>query len=353
MPKESSIAIQLVVLNGEKYLSRCLESIANQTYNHNNIELLIWDNGSSDNTLGIIENSKIKILNLKFAKFSLIKSKENLGMWPAHEALLKNSQAPFVLVLSVDVVMDENFIANTIKVFEEDETVGAIQPKIFQFNINQTGVNNNQLLKETIDTCGFAVEKSRRIINIGHGEKDGPEYEQRSEVFAVEGACPVFRRSALEDCRISGKIIDDSYFWYGDDLDLAWRMRLFGWKEIFSPSVVAWHDRSTTKGLKKSWLDHFSRFSVRREIPIKKRRLDWRNVRFTIIKNDYIINILKDLPFIAWRELMVFGYTILFEPKVLLEIPALFRGLPKAIRWRKEIMKKAKANPSEIRKWFK
>ena len=29
----------------------------------------------------------------------------------------------------------------------------------------------------------------------------------------------------------SGKIIDDYYFWYGDDLDLAWRMRLLGWKE--------------------------------------------------------------------------------------------------------------------------
>jgi GT2 family glycosyltransferase len=189
-------------------------------------------------------------------------------------------------------------------------------------------------------------------VNIGHGEEDKEQYDNLGEIFAVEGAVPVFRKEALLSCKIMGEIADHDFFWYGDDLDLAWRMRLFGWKQVFAPNVIAWHDRQTTKTLKKSWLDYLMRVPIRRQIPIRKRRLDWRNLRWTLVKNDYIINILKDLPWIVSREIAVLGYTILFEPEVLKEIPAFFRYLPNMFRKRKEIMKKAVLSPKEIRKWI-
>ena len=199
-------------------------------------------------------------------------------------------------------------------------------------------------------------------MNIGHGEEDNGQYANSEEIFAVEGAVPIFRKEALESCKINvrssmfkvqcSEIADHDFFWYGDDLDLAWRMRLFGWKQIFAPNVIAWHDRQTTKTLKKSWLDYLMRVPVRRQIPIRKRQLDWRNLRWTLIKNDYIINILKDLPWIISREIAVLGYAILFEPGVLKEIPTFFRYLPKMLRKRKEIMKKAVFSSKKMRKWI-
>ena len=65
-----------------------------------------------------------------------------------------------------------------------------------------------------------------------------------------------------------------------------------------------------------------------------------------------MINILKDLPWIVVREIAVLGYAVLFEPGVLKEIPIFFRYLPKMLRKRKEIMKKAIVGPKEIRKWI-
>jgi hypothetical protein len=71
------------------------------------------------------------------------------------------------------------------------------------------------------------------------------------------------------------------------------------------------------------------------------------------MKNDYIINILKDLPYILWRELQVFGYTILFEPGVLKEAPTLIRGIPKMLRKRRAILSHAITTPQNIRQFFK
>jgi len=209
-----------------------------------------------------------------------------------------------------------------------------------------------------IDTVGFQIFRSRRVVNTGHGEEDRGQY-QSCEIFGVEGVVPIFRRKALEDCRIYGNIIDPDFrrgpLGYGDDFDLAWRMRLFGWKEYLSPGVLAYHDRSTTKDAapaKFFWWKHISRIGKRRTIPIEKRRLDWRNVRFTIIKNDYIINLLKDAPQLLWREIKVLGYTLLFEPRVLAEMPKFLYLLPTMLRNRRLIMKKAKVGPNEIHKWF-
>jgi len=338
------VTINLVVLNGEKYIRHFLNSLEKQTYPHDKIQLNILDNGSSDSTKTIIGNSSFTALNF-------IESKQNLGMWPGQEELLKYSDGKYIIASSVDIMLDKDFIKNFVPAMEHDARIGAIQPKIYKYDLirnTQSAIEKSNL----IDTCGFKIFRSRRVVNIGHGEEDNGQYDDLGEIFAVEGAVPVFRREAMEDIRINGEFCDHDYFWYGDDLDLAWRMRLFGWKQVFAPTVIAWHDRQTTKTLKKSWSDYLSRVPVRRQIPIKKRRLDWRNLRWTFIKNDYIINFLKDLPQILPRELTVLGYAILFEPGVLKEIPIFFRYLPKILRKRKEIMKRAVVKPKEIRKWF-
>ncbi|MEK7138556.1 MAG: glycosyltransferase [Patescibacteria group bacterium] len=377
-----TVTINLVVLNGEKYIRHCLDAILAQTYPHELVELNILDNGSSDNTVSIIENSRFQILNSRFSKLNFIKNKINLGVWPGQEELLKYTNGKYVVCLCVDVLMDKDFIKNAVEIMEKDDKIGALQPKIYKFDISSLPAYQlTSLPAEVIDTCGFQIFKSRRIINIGHGlsfaspshkatelqskasESKEFDFDKEQEIFAVEGAVPVFRKSALKSCRIQiqdsrfkipdSEIVDHDYFWYGDDLDLTWRMRLFGWKEILAPKVIAWHDRQTTKSVKKTWLDYFRRVPVRRQIPIKKRRLDWRNTRWTLIKNDYTINILKDLPWIISREIAVLGYAILFEPAVLKEIPTFFKYLPKMFRKRREIMKRAVVTPKEIRKWMK
>lgn len=366
------ISVNLVVLNGGKYIRQCLDAVLAQTYPRELVEFNILDNGSTDETKKIIGNclpagqvGKLEIGNSSFAAFNLIDSKQNLGVWPGQEELLKHTNGKYIVALCVDVMLDKDFVKNSVEALEKNEKLGALQPKIYKYDASTDFQNSKFIVPSSkiIDTAGFKIFRSRRIINIGHGEEDkGPSFAKSSEgkqfdfnkeqeIFAVEGAVPVFRTEAFKDLEILGEIVDHSYFWYGDDLDLAWRMRLFGWKQVFAPNVVAWHDRQTTKSIKKSWSDYITRVPVRKQIPIKKRRLDWRNTRWTLIKNDYIINILKDLPWIVSREIAVLGYAVLFEPTVLKEIPMFFKHLPEMLRKRREIMRRAVATTEKIRKW--
>ncbi len=359
------VTINLVVLNGEKYIRHCLDAILAQSYPHEFVEFNILDNGSSDSTKPVIENYKLKIDNSNFSIFKLVKSDKNWGMWPGQEELLKYSKGKYVLTMAVDVMLDKDFIKNAVEVMESDPKIGGLQAKIYKYEIQKLEIGNfkakvhvEELPREsppkleiggTLDTCGFAIYKSRRVINIGHGEEDKGQYDSLGEIFGVEGAAPFLRREALENLRISGEIFEHDFFWYADDLDFVWRMNLFGWKQVFAPSVIAWHDRQTTKKLKKNFSDFLS---IRRSIPLRKRQLEWKNIRFTILKNDYIINILKDLPYILKREISMFVYLLIFEPRVFWEIPNFIKLIPKMTAKRSVIMKKAVRSSKEIDKFF-
>jgi hypothetical protein len=129
-------------------------------------------------------------------------------------------------------------------------------------------------------------------------------------------------------------------------------MRLFGYKHLFAPNMLGWHDRSTTKELAGSFWDHLTRIRTRRRISIAKRRLDWSNVRFTIIKNAHTMNLLWYAPWFLAREIAVAGYTSLFEPRVFLEFSRFFRLLPRMLRRRRKIMAAATVSSSEMRSWL-
>ena len=180
--------------------------------------------------------------------------------------------------------------------------------------------------EKIIDTTGFQKFRSRRIINRGKEEIDHEQYRE-GEIFAVEGAVPVFRRKALEDCIVEGYLIDPDFsigpFGYGDDLDLAWRMKNLGWKQWYAPNVIGYHNRSTR--------------GPRSGIPLIKRQLDWCNVRFAIIKNDRWQNLLLDAIFWIPREIGVMIYVLAFEPRVFAIVPRFFRLLPKMLRRRRII----------------
>ncbi len=332
------VTINLVVLNGKKYIRHCLKAVKEQTYP--NLEVNVFDNGSTDGTKEIVLQ--------EFPQFNLIESSRNLGTWPGQEKALESSHGKYIVALSVDVLMKPTAVAKAVEVMEKDKTIGGLEAKILQYKIENDIVQKTNL----IDTIGFQIFRSRRVINLGHGEEDRGQYDQEKEIFAVEGAAPIFRKSALEELRVLGEIADREMFWYGDDLDLSWRMRLFGWKQVYSSEVVMYHDRSTTKGMSGGWKDYFLRIADRKKIPTFKKRLDWRNKRLARIKNDYWQNVLRDFLPICWREIQELGYIVLFEPRVLLEIPKLIRLLPRTLKKRQVILARAKAGPKDMAHWF-
>ncbi|HUO75309.1 MAG TPA: glycosyltransferase [Candidatus Paceibacterota bacterium] len=317
------VAVHMAVHNAHDWLPAVLDAVAVQTYP--NTSVVIWDNASDDDTAAIIS---------RYPGFKVMYGTGNIGFWAAQERMLADSDAEFILALT-DVVLDPEYIANCVHALIEDPRRGAVQGKLLRKSD-----------PDRIDALGFRLQRSRRVTILGHGEPDDGRWDHRTDIFGVEGAAPMFRRAALEDCRIDGHVIDPDYrvgpLGYGDDFDLAWRLTLLGWHQIMEPSAVGWHDRSTTVSVGHGISDHINRRSIRARIPPMTRQLDWSNVRFSILKNDYILSILRDLPMILAREAAVLGYIALFEPRTLAGCVRFARLAPTMLRRRHRIMQRAR-----------
>ncbi len=331
MQNSPLVSVSLVVRNGENYIRDCLAAVRAQTYH--NIEVVVFDNDSTDRTREIAGN--------EFPEFKLIENKKNIYVGSGWNRCIAMTKGEYFLGLCADVVLDADFVKNAVAAMERDKKIGALQAKVYR---TERGVKTN-----IIDTAGFEIFKSRRIVNRGHGEEDSGRYDQAEEIFSYEGAAPFWRREALLAAAVDGQCHDEDYVWYADDIDLGWRMRLFGWKSFYDPSVIAWHDRSTTKRLSTSPWDFIA---LRKTIPARKRMLDWRNTHFTFLKNDFFLSELKDARFFFLREIKLFIYILFFEPYTLYAIPKLIVSLPAMLKKRDYIMRHRRHTRSDMEKWF-
>jgi GT2 family glycosyltransferase len=327
------VDVLMAVHNGAAWLEDVLAGLAAQEGVR--IRLRVWDNASTDGTADLVKRLS--------PSAEVIRSEENIGFWAAMELLSTRCENE-VLVALTDVQLAPDFLARATAAFA-DPTVGAVQGKLYQL---LDGARTT-----VIDTVGFRIARTRRITIAGHGEVDHGQYDHQAEVFAVEGAAPVFRTRAFRDSAVDGHVIDPAYsggpLAYGDDLDLGWRVSLFGWRQVLVPEAIAWHDRSTTHDTASGLRSHLERIPQRRAIPREKRILDWVNVRCTIVKNDATADLLRDLPFIVVRELAVLFYMLLVEPRTLVAVPRFVRVLPHMLRQRRLVQARARA---DLRQWI-
>lgn len=345
--------MHLIVHNGEKYISKCLEALAKQTYT--NIRVRVFDNASTDSTRDLAKNM--------YPGAEIIKFNKNYILGGGFNRSLYYTKSPYVVGLSVDVLIAPDFIEKAVLAMEENKKAGVLQAKILRWDFEK-----NKKTK-IIDTTGMQIFKSRRIINRGHGEEDKEQYDTPEEIFCYEGAVPFFRREALEDAKMDKfkpfyapytdsadrarypyEYLDEDFIWYADEVDLGWRLRLLGWGSWYEPTVRAWHDRQTTHTLSGS---HKNFIKHRKTVPAFKRKLDFQNQRLTFIKNDFWVNMLLDAPWFLKRELFLFVYILIWERSSLGAYLNIVRMLPKMIKKRRIIMNKKTVSANEMREWFK
>lgn len=324
------VSINLVAYNAQAYLEACLASVSRQTYD--NIELLIIDNFSLDETAKLIRKAKEKSPSIQ-----VIFNHKNLGFSQAHNMGIEKTKGALICCLNQDIILDKDFIKQAVEVFEKEQ-VAAVQGKLLR------------LRKKVIDTTGLVMLKNRRIIARGQGQIDKGQYERKEEVFGADGAAPVYRRQALEDVKINNEYYDQDFFMYKEDVDLAWRLRLFGWQTIYQPKAIAWHDRTSGDS---AAINYFGIIKERLKINQFAKYLSFKNQRLMQIKNEQGWLLLRHLLWFLPKEIGAWIYVILFERYTWRAIRDLFRQAPFAFKKRKIIMARKKASLSQMARWFK
>jgi GT2 family glycosyltransferase len=112
-------------------------------------------------------------------------------------------------------------------------------------------------------------------------------------VFGASAGAALYRRAMLEEIGL----FDQAFFMYLEDVDLAWRAQLAGWKALYAPQAVVYHLHSATAGQGSAF----------------KRRLLGRNKLWLMAKNYPRHGLMRYLPAIVAYDAMAVAYTLLFQ----------------------------------------
>jgi hypothetical protein len=245
-------AVVILNYNGLNWLSDFLPSV--YLHSKNVADIIVIDNGSTDESNAFIEH--------EYKEIQLIKLPKNLGFAEGYNKGLENLKHEFFILLNSDVEVTPNWIEPIIEFFETDITIAAIQPKILS-QLDKEKFEYAGAAGGYIDKFGFPFCRGRVFDSI---EKDLQQYNNIKEVFWASGACLFVRAVDFFD----NNGFDSSFFAHMEEIDLCWRLKNKGKKIIFNPNSTVYHVGGGT---------------LTYDNP-KKTYLNFRNSLFMIHKND-------------------------------------------------------------------
>jgi len=318
------VSVLITTYNSASVLGACLQSVFQQDYP--GIEVIVVDNASTDGTRGVLERIGHGV--------RVTYNGENTGFAAAQNQALAQARGEWLLSLNPDVLLSPDFVSRLVAAGEADARAGAVCGKLLRWRPGEA-VERTQV----IDSTGIYFLRNLRHLDRGSDELDRGQYEQQEYVIGATGAAALYRRKMVEDVSVDGEFFDEDFFAYREDADVAWRAQWMGWRCVYVPRAVAWHVRRVTP----------ERF---RELPELINRHSIKNRFLMRAKNISLPLYLRLLGPITLRDALIFGYCLLFKPRLLSGLSVLWtrRG---AIRKKREwIQSRRRIADREMMQWF-
>jgi len=268
--KNPLVSVIIVNYNGMVYLDECLSSLLAQT--HPAIEIIFVDNGSSDGSCEYIMKN--------FPSVKIITNNENLGFAKGNNIGIKVAKGQLIATLNNDTTVTSRWVEELVGAINSDANVGMCASKmLFMKNA------------ELINSTGICISRSGACWDRGMFEHDNGQYESIDEVFGPCAGAAMYRKSMLEDIGL----FDEDFYAYMEDVDLAFRGRLRGWKCLYVPKAIVYHVHGGTAGYVSDYTVYYGN----------------RNIIWNCVKNYPARLLITSLPWIIGRNLAVIPYYIL------------------------------------------
>jgi len=215
------VTIGLCVRNAETTVGRAIDSILNQDFPREKMELIVVDGCSTDATLAIMK-SRLKGSGLKTRIFH-----ENMGLGYARQLVVNNAKGKFIIWVDADVILPKNFVTKQVTFMEENPKIGIAKGRY--------GIHEKNSLVAMLEDVEFAISFKRE------GEANLPALGTSGCIYRVEA----IKQAGGFDLKMRGA---------GEDQDVENRVRLAGWLLYVSPAVFYEKRRKTWKSL---WNEYF------------------------------------------------------------------------------------------------
>ncbi len=251
------LSIVIVNYNVEHFLEQCLFSVRKAIANID-AEVYVVDNNSVDGSL--------KMLAKKFPEVKVIANKDNVGFSRANNQAIRVSTGEYVLLLNPDTVVEDDTFTKTIEFMDSHPDAGGLGVKMVD--------GKGRFLPESkrgLPTPATAFYKmfglaklfphSKRFARYYLGHLDNDEI---NEVEILAGAFMLMRRETLDKCGL----LDETFFMYGEDIDLSYRIILAGYKNYYYPKTRIIHYKG--ESTKKTSVNYVLVFYKAMEIFVRK-----------------------------------------------------------------------------------
>ena len=243
------VAIVYLSYNCAKYIGEVFDSVKAQDYPADRLEVIAVDNASSDESDALLR---------EIDGITYLPSGENLGYAEGNNLAIRHALlngADYVYLLNGDAKLDASAITEAVKMAESDVSIGAVQSRVMLWQdperCNVTG--------GMVHWLGFGYARDNGALWSGQ-VADG------EDVTFASGAAVLYRASVLREVGL----LEPFFFMYHDDLELGWRIRLAGYRNVIATNSVAFHDYEFRRSVKKffwmernRWLVHLSFLSTR------------------------------------------------------------------------------------------
>ena len=339
------VTIIIVTRNSKMFMTSCLDSILNQTFK--DFQTVVIDNDSSDGTLEFVRR--------EFPMVGVIENNKNLGFARANNHGIRLFKSPYIVLCNPDIVLEPDWLEKMMAAVDDNENgkYSVFGGKLLKLKLLNAEIGEMEKTS-IIDSCGLKVLKNHRVVELGAGE-ESLKYIQKQEVFGFSGALLMFKRSALDEAVLRDKYhnqedyFDGSFFFYKEDVDLAWRLRLLGFRSLLIPEAVAYHLRTMAGSVNQGAGEMIK--NRKRQNNLAK-YYSYRNHLLVLAEDEFFSNLLIHSPQIIWLELKKLAYLVIFEARNLYALIEVIKMLPEIQAKRKSIFSRVKVTAKEMREWY-
>lgn len=205
------------------------------------VEIFVVDNASSDNSLS-------KLQDYFKDKVKFIASKDNNGFAAGNNQALRQASGKYQLLLNSDTIVWENTLESIYDYMEKHTDVGACGCRVL--------LEDGNLDKACKRSFPNVKNSFFRLFHIPTNSKDdnynltGLPDDEVYEIDCLTGAFMFMRKEALDQIGL----LDETFFMYGEDIDLCYRIKQGGWKIVYFGKSVITHLKGASSKKQKSKL---------------------------------------------------------------------------------------------------
>jgi GT2 family glycosyltransferase len=255
------VSVVILNWNGRQMLEQFLPSVCNYS-NTEGVEVVVADNGSSDDSLSFLDAHYPEIRQLVLDK--------NYGFAEGYNRALAQLDAEYFVLLNSDVEVTEGWLEPVINYMDKHLDVAACQPKIRSYS-DKESFEHAGACGGFIDMYGYPFCRGR-ILNVV--EKDHGQYDTVTDIFWASGAALFVR---AEEYRKNGGL-DKNFFAHMEEIDFCWRLRSRDKRVVCIPQSVVYHVGGGTLNVdnpRKTFLNFRNNLLMiyKNELPEKARKV--------------------------------------------------------------------------------